>query len=50
MVDDGAIFEARVRGASVVALPGATLRIAPGWVGVPHATGGWLLEREPTDE
>jgi N-methylhydantoinase A len=50
MVDDGGSFDARVSGAAVVALPGATLRIAPGWVGVPHSTGGWLLEREATDE
>jgi N-methylhydantoinase A len=50
MVDAGGTFEAHVRGAAVVALPGATLRIAPGWVGVPHATGGWMLEREAADE
>ncbi|MDQ6634082.1 MAG: hypothetical protein M3Z10_04920, partial [Gemmatimonadota bacterium] len=50
MVDDGGSVDARVRGAAVVALPGATLRIADGWVGVSHATGGWLLERETTDE
>jgi hypothetical protein len=28
-----------------VTLRGATLRIARGWIGVPHATGGWLLTR-----
>lgn len=44
-VDDGGRFDARLEGPSVVVLPGATLRIAPGWVGVPHETGGWLLER-----
>ncbi len=45
-LDDGGRFEARLAGPFVVALPGATLRIAPGWRGVPHDTGGWLLERE----
>jgi N-methylhydantoinase A len=50
MADDGGDFEARLRGPAVVALPGATLRIAPGWVGAPHATGGWMLEREAPDE
>lgn len=44
-VDDGGSFDARLEGPAVVVLPGATLRIAEGWVGVPHATGGWLLER-----
>ena len=44
--DDGGRFDARVAGPSCVALPGATLRIAPGWLRVPHDTGGWLLERE----
>ena len=44
-VDDGGTFEARVAGPAVVVLPGATLRIAPGWVGEPHPTGGWLLQR-----
>jgi N-methylhydantoinase A len=48
MVDDGGMFDARVSGAAVIALPGATLRIAPGWMGVPHETGGWMLEREET--
>jgi N-methylhydantoinase A len=44
-VDDGGSFTARLDGPSVVVLPGATLRIAAGWVGEPHVTGGWLLER-----
>jgi N-methylhydantoinase A len=50
MVDDGGTFDAHVRGAAVIALPGATLRIAPGWVGVPHTSGGWMLEREAPHE
>jgi len=44
-VDDGGTFEACLHGPVVVVLPGATLRIAAGWVGEPHATGGWLLQR-----
>jgi hypothetical protein len=34
-----------LEGLSVVALPGATLRVAAGWRGTPHDTGGWMLER-----
>jgi N-methylhydantoinase A len=45
-VDDGGRFDARVPGPSVIVLPGATLRISPGWTGEPHPTGGWILERE----
>jgi N-methylhydantoinase A/oxoprolinase/acetone carboxylase beta subunit len=37
--------ERPVRGPAVIALPGATLRVAPGWTGAPHPTGGWLLRR-----
>ena len=44
-VDDGGLLDVRVDGPSVIALAGATLRIAPGWRGVPHATGGWMVER-----
>jgi N-methylhydantoinase A len=45
-VDDGGVIDARLAGPSVVVLPGATLRIAAGWTGVPHSTGGWLLQRD----
>jgi N-methylhydantoinase A len=44
-VDDGGELEARLSGPAVVVLPGATLRIADGWVGRSHATGGWVLNR-----
>jgi N-methylhydantoinase A len=44
-VDDGGSFTARLAGPSVVVLPGATLRIAAGWTGEPHESGGWLLQR-----
>jgi N-methylhydantoinase A/oxoprolinase/acetone carboxylase beta subunit len=45
-LDDGRRFDARVVGPAVIVLPGATLRIAPGWHGTTHVTGGWILERE----
>jgi N-methylhydantoinase A len=45
LVDDGGVFEARLSGPAVVVLPGATLRISHGWVGHPHETGGWIIER-----
>jgi N-methylhydantoinase A len=44
-IDDGGDFAARLEGPAVVVLPGATLRIADGWIGEPHATGGWLLTK-----
>jgi N-methylhydantoinase A len=36
----------RLSGGDVVALRGATLRVTAGWSGVPHTSGGWLLERD----
>ena len=39
---------ALTRGPAVIALPGATLRIASGWRGIAHDTGGWLLTRDGT--
>ena len=45
-IDDGGCFDASLAGPSVVALAGATLRIARGWNGSPHPTGGWLLTRD----
>ena len=44
-IDDNGTFEAELRGPAVVVLPGATLRVAAGWTGTPHSTGGWLLTR-----
>ncbi len=44
-VDDGGQLDVRVDGPSVIVLAGATLRIAPGWRGTAHETGGWMLER-----
>ena len=38
--------ERALSGGDVVALDGATLRVAPGWWGVSHSSGGWLLTRE----
>ena len=46
MIDDGGEFEATLMGPTVVVLEGATLRIAEGWTGRPHETGGWILERD----
>jgi N-methylhydantoinase A len=44
-VDDGGRLDARLAGPAIVVLPGATLRIGPGWTGAAHETGGWLLTR-----
>ena len=44
-VDDGRNFDAYLAGPTVVTLAGATLRIATGWTGQPHSSGGWLLTR-----
>ena len=44
-VDDGGTFTTALRAGDVVTLPGATLRVTDGWRGVPHPTGGWLLEQ-----
>ena len=43
----GGSSRSRLSSGDVVALPGATLRVTTGWSGAPHATGGWLLERDP---
>jgi N-methylhydantoinase A len=42
-VDVGQTLDVVVEGPAVIALPGATLRIASGWTGAPHETGGWIL-------
>ncbi|MEP6733070.1 MAG: hydantoinase/oxoprolinase family protein [bacterium] len=44
-IDDDGTFSARIVGPAVVTLSGATLRIAEGWIGEPHETGGWMLTR-----
>jgi N-methylhydantoinase A len=44
-VDDGGTFIAGLRAGDIVALPGATLRVTDRWRGIPHPTGGWLLEQ-----
>jgi N-methylhydantoinase A len=41
----GGDVDVHLSGPAVIALAGATLRIAPGWNGEPHPTGGWLLTR-----
>ena len=45
-VDDGGRIDARLIGPAIVTLPGATLRIASGWTGTAHPSGGWLLTRD----
>ena len=42
--DDGTAFEAVVPGPASIALPDATLYVAPGWTARALATGGWLVE------
>jgi N-methylhydantoinase A len=44
--DDGGRFDTVIEGPSVIALAGATLRVAPGWSAAPHDSGGWMLTRE----
>jgi N-methylhydantoinase A len=43
-VDVGQPLDVQIEGPAVIALSGATLRIAPGWMGAPHETGGWILD------
>ncbi len=45
LVDDGGTFDAQLVGPTVVVLDGATLRIAEGWTGEPHPSGGWILRK-----
>jgi N-methylhydantoinase A len=45
-VDRDGEHDTLLRGPGVVALAGATLRVATGWRAMPHETGGWMLERE----
>ncbi|MFN4771685.1 MAG: hydantoinase/oxoprolinase family protein [Gemmatimonas sp.] len=42
--DDGRAMERTLRGAAVVRLPDATMRVAPGWTARALDVGGWLLE------
>jgi len=44
--DENLTYDVVLTGPVVVALPGATLRVAEGWTGTPHRTGGWLLEAD----
>ena len=43
--DDGGMFDARVEGPASIALPDATLLVAPGWVATALPLGGWELVR-----
>jgi N-methylhydantoinase A/oxoprolinase/acetone carboxylase beta subunit len=44
-VDDGGVFDARVRGRRVIALPDATMLIPDGWTATALPIGGWFVER-----
>lgn len=44
--DGGAMLDVVVRGPSSVALPDATMLVAPGWSARPLPIGGWMLERD----
>jgi N-methylhydantoinase A/oxoprolinase/acetone carboxylase beta subunit len=44
--DDGGQFDATVRGPAVIALPDATLLVAPGWTARTLEMGGWSLEAQ----
>ena len=43
--DDGSDFTATLTGPAIVALSGATMRVAQGWSATAHSSGGWLMER-----
>ncbi len=45
--DNGGAFDASVTGAASIALPDATLYVAPGWTARALPTGGWMVERQP---
>ena len=45
--DDGSAFDATVRGPATVALPDATLLVAPAWEARALPIGGWVMERLP---
>lgn len=45
-VDDGGVFDARVRGRRVIALPDATMLVPDGWTATALPIGGWFMERQ----
>jgi N-methylhydantoinase A len=45
-VDTGAPLDVAVRGRAVIALPDASLLVAPGWTARALPIGGWMLERD----
>jgi N-methylhydantoinase A len=42
--DTGGVLDVTVSGPASVALPDATLRVAPGWTARPLPIGGWMVE------
>ena len=45
-VDSGGTLDTTVQGGAVIALPDATLLVAPGWSARPLEIGGWFLEAD----
>ncbi|HSA55434.1 MAG TPA: hydantoinase/oxoprolinase family protein [Gemmatimonadaceae bacterium] len=45
-IDDGGAFDAVLTGPRVIALPDATLLVAPGWTARTLPIGGWMMELE----
>jgi len=45
-VDDGRAMARVLEGPTVVRLPDATMRIAPGWTARALEIGGWMLEQQ----
>jgi N-methylhydantoinase A len=44
-VDDGGVFDAKVRGRRVIALPDATMLVPEGWTAMALPIGGWIVTR-----
>src|SRR5688572_31793236 len=49
-VDDGGVFDAKVRGRRVIALPDATMLVPEGWTAMALPIGGWIRSEEHTSE
>jgi len=44
-VDDGGVFDAKVRGRRVIGLPDATMLVPEGWTAMALPIGGWIMTR-----
>lgn len=45
-IDDGGAFDATLTGPRVIALPDATMLVAPGWKARALPLGGWMMEQD----